>query len=458
MSVVALELNDTGLLLARGGQLSQPSPGYAHLDHDEVRVGEPARAAARLAPLNVVSNFWTAIDDRALPLLVARGRSNADLAFEHLVQVCAPLAGLSEPLVVLVRSGIQPRQLMLMLGLAREADLPLAGFIDAAVAAAASLQVTGRVIYVDLHLNETVLTAVEIGEQARRERFESVTQAGWSALADLWMKLVASRFVSRTRFDPLHDARSEQLLFDSVPLWLAQLETAEAFSVQVDAGGEPQSVELTREMVETEARELYSRILMAAHRLRRAGHRTTVALSHRVALLPGLLQHFQEFHDCDLAILPPGAAPLCAAELPLSWSVQDESATLVRSTPLPPPEVSRHFSPRIVQRASTDSEAALPSHALYRGTAHALGARTVVIGTGAEELGVNLRITEATAGISRLHCSIVRAGQDDAQIVDHSRYGTWLNDERVLGRAPVRAGDRVRVGNPGVSIELIAIG
>jgi len=30
--------------------------------------------------------------------------------------------------------------------------------------------------------------------------------------------------------------------------------------------------------------------------------------------------------------------------------------------------------------------------------------------------------------------------------------------ERVVGRAPLRAGDRLRIGSPGVAIELIAVG
>ena len=55
-----------------------------------------------------------------------------------------------------------------------------------------------------------------------------------------------------------------------------------------------------------------------------------------------------------------------------------------------------------------------------------------------------------------MHFSLLRMAEG-AVVIDHSRYGTWLNDERVVGRAPLRAGDRLRLGNPGVSLELIAI-
>jgi pSer/pThr/pTyr-binding forkhead associated (FHA) protein len=42
-------------------------------------------------------------------------------------------------------------------------------------------------------------------------------------------------------------------------------------------------------------------------------------------------------------------------------------------------------------------------------------------------------------------------------LFDHSSYGTWLNDERVAHRTRLKAGDRLRLGYPGIVLELIAI-
>jgi pSer/pThr/pTyr-binding forkhead associated (FHA) protein len=41
-------------------------------------------------------------------------------------------------------------------------------------------------------------------------------------------------------------------------------------------------------------------------------------------------------------------------------------------------------------------------------------------------------------------------------LVDHSRFGTWINGARVKERATLRPGDRVRVGTPGVEFTLIS--
>jgi pSer/pThr/pTyr-binding forkhead associated (FHA) protein len=40
---------------------------------------------------------------------------------------------------------------------------------------------------------------------------------------------------------------------------------------------------------------------------------------------------------------------------------------------------------------------------------------------------------------------------------DHSRYGTFVNETRVEGTVPLAAGDRIRVGAPGLALEAIRV-
>ena len=40
---------------------------------------------------------------------------------------------------------------------------------------------------------------------------------------------------------------------------------------------------------------------------------------------------------------------------------------------------------------------------------------------------------------------------------DHSTYGSFINDERVNGRAVLTVGDRLRLGSPGATLELIQL-
>jgi pSer/pThr/pTyr-binding forkhead associated (FHA) protein len=59
-------------------------------------------------------------------------------------------------------------------------------------------------------------------------------------------------------------------------------------------------------------------------------------------------------------------------------------------------------------------------------------------------------------GISREHCTLVRE-DSAAWLEDHSTYGTLVNGERISGRVELRAGDRLRLGSPGVDCELVRV-
>ena len=67
-----------------------------------------------------------------------------------------------------------------------------------------------------------------------------------------------------------------------------------------------------------------------------------------------------------------------------------------------------------------------------------------------------MRSAGAGEGVSRLHCTLERV-DGRTRVRDHSRYGTFVNGERVQGEAELGAGDRLRVGSPGVVFELVAV-
>jgi pSer/pThr/pTyr-binding forkhead associated (FHA) protein len=42
-------------------------------------------------------------------------------------------------------------------------------------------------------------------------------------------------------------------------------------------------------------------------------------------------------------------------------------------------------------------------------------------------------------------------------VEDHSTYGSFLNGERVDGTATLHTGDRLRLGSPGIELQLIVV-
>src|SRR5437660_1665476 len=114
------------------------------------------------------------------------------------------------------------------------------------------------------------------------------------------------------------------------------------------------------------------------------------------------------------------------------------------------PELSR-------EAMAGEERAAAPtaSHVLFDGRTFALAPEPLVVGR-APAAARAIVLPEGLAGVSRRHCSFLREGLD-ALLLDHSRFGTFVNGERVAERARVRAGDQVRIGDPGVALTLIAV-
>ncbi len=455
MSTGAIEINDAGLLLAVDGEVKHSSPGYALMDREPVVVGNQALRASRIEPLNVNSRFWNELDERPLLVRAAAGRSHADLAYLHLAHLWSDVAGSPRSVRLVVPATLRPQQLALLLGIAREARVPVAGFVDTGVALASTWPDNGRLLCVDTHLHNTVVTAVAVGERVRRERTEVARNVGWLDLIDTWMRMIGREFVARTRFDPLHRAAMEQQLFDSLPGWLEQLQSSDAVEIEAPFEGETHSVRLTREQFAIEANALYTELLMRVHRLRTPGHATTIVLGDRAASLPGLAERFAEFNDCGVVRSAPGAAAIAACAIEESPEGED-TVQLLCAVPRADASLAARLPWQSLQEARLADVVAAPSHLLYRGQALALGPEPLRIGLAPPRDGsASLSVVGASAGVSRLHCSVLRL-PSGAVVVDHSRYGTWLNDERVFGRATLRAGDRLRLGRPGVTLELIS--
>ena len=77
----------------------------------------------------------------------------------------------------------------------------------------------------------------------------------------------------------------------------------------------------------------------------------------------------------------------------------------------------------------------------------------LVLGIAPPEGSRGLRLEGDTAGVSRAHCRLFESA-GEVVLEDLSTYGTFVNGERVNGRAVLAAGDRLRLG--GIELLLVA--
>lgn len=312
-SDLVLEIHDAGLavMVPEGAPDVPPSPGFALLDGSTLHLGAAARGRSRLSPHRVHHRFWQELDASApLPRPFPREWTPADLAHAHLEELRGSLAEdlrESPRLILAVPGSLDAGQLGLLLGIARSLEMPVAGLVDSAVAACrwacrgasrGALDPTGvgdpaqpRLLHLDLHLHRAVLTEVAWrAGRLRRRRVKTVEGTGLLALEDAWAREISTVFLRATRFDPLHSARTEQVLYDQLPGWLQEVERRGSAVLVLPGGGKP-SVEVSRGSLVAAVDGLYHRLTSALQALAGPGTTspgTAVLLSHHAAALPGL--------------------------------------------------------------------------------------------------------------------------------------------------------------------------
>jgi hypothetical protein len=445
MATVALELADAGLLALRDGALSAPSPGVALLDPAGVTVGREAAAALRLKPVLAMDRFWSALSLEPLVRTAPGVRTTADLAYLHLSRLWAEVAAPGDEAVAAVPGSLRGQALGLAVGIARAAGIPAAGWVDAAVAACAGLPAEATVLHLDVELHQSVLTVLQGGDVLRRRRVDIAPRVGLKALEAAWAQLVAEAMVRRTRFDPLHHAAAEQQLFDRLPRWLAAAAAGGPVDVQVESGAGAFGVSLPGEQFVFVAEAWYSQLVELLRAARGTEEPATLALSARAARLPGLAARCAEVEGVVIVELPEGAAARGAFDHAARLASDPPAlvTALPRAHPLdaPPPDAAVRGEP--------------PTHVLFAGRAHSITAEPLVIGVE-PAAPRSLTLPGPAAGVSRRHCELLRV--DGAVLVrDLSEHGTFLNGERVAGEARLAAGDRLRLGRPGVTLDLVTV-
>jgi hypothetical protein len=445
MSIVGIEVVDAALVAVRDGARVAASPGVALVAPAGIQVGEAAKAAERLQPVLAADRFWSDLAPDSFAGSADPPVSHADLAHAHLAAVWGAVASAGDEAAFALPGSMRLHQAGLLLGIARRIGIPVAGVVDAAVAACAGLAARADVLHLDVQLHQSVLTVLDGAATLRRRRVEIAPRAGLKVMFGAWAQLVSEAMVRRTRFDPLHQATTEQQLYERLPGWLAALAASESLDAVIESGGGSFAATVRRAQFTLAAEAWYAQIAELLQAGRHADGPATLALSARAALLPALAERLGSLPGIEVVVLPETAAAEAAA------------ARAAEIGPAEPPSLVTALA-RLHPAAATERRAAgaPATHLVLDGRAHAIDERPLVIGYGEGE-GRRIALGGGGEGISRSHCTVLRE-RGRALVRDHSRYGTFVNGERVAGEAELGAGDRLRVGSPGVVLELVAAG
>lgn len=449
MKPFALELNERSLALARAGRVlsSGPSAVFDGSSHDVA--GANAWGALHLTPTATSTRHLAAVIGQSSPSARSLALFNAELR----ARLAEHPFNSNESVWIATPAHVDSQGLVHVLNIAHGLGLPMDGFVDAAAVTAAVLRPQRNAVVLDVGLHYVAATAVDSNGQARRRRAVVSERGGLIELYDAWLDLISTAMVKRTRFDPLHNAATEQQLFDALPALANEVAASGGATAHVSVGAERFDVTLSRDQMAEAAQPIYREILRLLHELRPAGVSLALVMPRPVATLPGLREVLESFVGCELIAVPDGFAAAATSMMVFPEAADRQAVRLLRRLPsAEEPTLAALATREILGSQRTAGPAA--SHVVFEGKAYPLG-NLLMVGR-APDAAASIKLPEGLAGVSRRHCALIRDG-GEIVLVDHSRHGTRVNGERVAERVRLYAGDCIHVGEPGVELSLLSL-
>ena len=447
MGLLAAHINDAGIAVLSADRMLYREPGFALLEDDHLTTGNTAFENARVKPRRIQNRFWSEL--RTDPLADRRFQhmSAADLVSRQLEQIWEQVSSSGDRLIVAVPAYMKSENLGLFLGIANELGVPVAGLVDASVAATRREYRGAVPVHVDLSLHATTLSRLAQGGQAQLERSAVIESSGLMSLYDAWIRVISDAFVKQSRFDPLHTAETEQLLLDRLTGWLTAASSSDKVALDVEYMGISHSAEIESLHLISAAAPVYQRIASQLRAIYRAEDTPAIQLTDRASRMPGLADMLAARVGGEVFLLEPGATARGLLARCQDMQSRGGGVSLVRHLPW-------DQSPIEVQTAEAEAAAGQPTHLLFENTAYSIDTRPLSLGSQPVSGDRWVDLQADMPGVSRHHCSLVRQN-GQCVVQDHSRYGTFLNGHKIDGSAVLQVGDLIRLGSPGFELRLI---
>jgi len=456
MTTIAIDFNDAALVavgpdgvLGSGGCAE---PGYATLTGSSLSFGLSAWHQARLRPRNTHNRFWRELSAEPLPGMAGPYATSADLVHAHLQSLWPGWSSGVSAAILVVPAYWSQEQLGLLLGIAEELEIPAIGLVDSAVAATRSQVEADDLLHIDISLHAADVTWMkQAGGTATGSR-QSIDGIGIESLERACVKYIAACFLEHTRFDPLHDAASEQALYDGLDEWLRLLQRSASATAMLDRNGDEYTVQIERDGLAAALMSACEPMMQHIRSRLTAGRKVAIQVMDRLARFPGIVDAIDRWSQVTTFVLEPAAAARGAlgragqftrsnGGVPLKTTLRWDRATIKIADSVRP--------------AQSAMSAERPSHVLHAGSVYRIGRQSLCIGSELKSGEYGIRLSAGTQGVSRRHCSI-QSGMNGIELVDHSRFGTRLNGHVIENAAIIQAGDVISVGEPAVNLQIVA--
>ena len=466
----ASDHTDTKLLAIADSKGATDWPGFAYHEGGHVSFGRPAEDMWFVHPRRVAHVFWSKLahDTVSTFNLPTRAPSCSELSFfflreftKHLVAASGPLEKivLAVPGSYLKDAAAEEEKVGLLLGMAAELKLPLAGIVDMACAALCDPRAPGfnptlPVVVVDVHLEGADFTVLTVEERLERKHFFHLPNSGYAPLLKHLTATMGNRFLRHTAFDILEDGRVEQIFFRQTKNFLVS--GAQEHRYQINTATRNYELLAKHEQLTSDANAFVATLVHGVQsfvaQASLAPGLCTVALSARSASVPGLEAKLRAVGFSRQIQLPAGAAAAGAARIGMNrLAVSSDLSDVAVEIAMPLADTrrtaTRAWELRFQKARHSESRPA-PTHAIIEGLGHALGSgpRFTI---GAANARPDLTLPASFCGDDCLISLVREAGR--LWFIDP----TIVHSGEVMPRVPVETGDRLSLKTGAVSTEVL---
>jgi hypothetical protein len=426
MSLKVIELHDNALRVGDESGILVESPGFALAVGQQLELGDAAKQQTRIQPTNSYNKYWNELSLDPLPH-AGSIRHLADIAYAHLLHL-AELGGIDGDVIFAVPGNFTRQQLAILLGLAKQSPFQAVGLVDSALAAAIPSAGSGPLIYAEMQLHQVVLSKLIVrGNQLFRDAVIQVPGVGSQSFMDLMMHLATGLFIQQCRFNPQHDAESEQQLYNALPYWLHQKSSDQnSLILELQSNTTVHTAKMPRESLANNFAKHFKSISQQIAELAK-GEEPKILLSSEFADLPGFTASLGGYRD--LKILPAEAISTTTLHYRDHIAQSTDQIQLINSLPL----INSSIVERNPEPTETLEKQQYPTH--------------ILIGSNAIPLS-NADLLEGFGQIEQ---------QNGIVYLDSGKKEFLLNQNKVVGKHEIRLGDQIVFPEGNDEIRLIQV-
>ncbi|MFP6681235.1 MAG: hypothetical protein VCB07_03455, partial [Gammaproteobacteria bacterium] len=316
-----------------------------------------------------------------------------------------------------------------LLGIAEACKIKTVAVVDAAIAAAADCVAPGLYKHIEIQRHRAVITDIIIDELVTRTNIETINGAGFDKLMAQFVAFFADQFLAQSRFDPLHQASTEQLLYNKMPKWLELLHSRREIKVHIEYRGSRFEVRIAKDDIVAVARPIYNNIL--DHR----SLKDRSVIGSRLATMPG----FVELRVNQMVLPEAAVFGGCAALAERPTDIKGGVRLLSQLPAVESPAVGNFLESTAQSRPDSRSSTIVPTHVLSGANAYAISATPLYLSSDDSVERVYSKRSLASLRSNGIATYLV--AENDAEL--------RLNGRPVSGDTALDAGDEITVKGAG---------